>query len=675
MSSFIINVTNTSGDTGTILSDVGFSYTDNLNDLNEGQLRVTGTGESRRALFEIGSVVSIYKNGTLEFYGIINAMSNLNAGGIAADLKGYEVFMGKENGAYANSPWKATASATIAAAIIAESSYFTGGTIEAGADIDFKAETASSLWNALASLNKITGQDIGIDYTNLEIDILDHKGSTTSVATLNDGLQIQDLTLRQTYPIGNDVRVYGKGNGTDQITSALTSGQDATSKSTYGTIQKDHLDSSILSVTQANTLADKLVAKYKDPVKIYEFNLINTGLTLVAGDVITLNAKTKGLSNEEVRVVGIERGMRDNQEFMKLQVTNKAYSEKQRSVEKQIAINQKIASDKQTYMQGTTNILTFSEMINADSSAPLRVISYLSSDFIEDEAGNLRVDSLTFDYDVDPFRRGVGSASEDDVAPGVAGSSANTQPGVSGTSAETETFDQVDTDSFTTVSCSSGGWTTLGTISYGTGLPTGERLFGGIFIEETSGGPEDVLIQMENNQTGDVFLGFARGFDNTISDFAIDNIDAGQWSSSAGQVRLRAYPITGSITLSGTLSLGVTSHDHADGSYTAANHLHADGTYAAASHNHSVSVGDTISDAGSLNATEVNLYLDFWNGSAWVNKHSVTSTGKTIDSDVDISDSGTYPDAAGYWRVRVLTDSASADLVQGTIKCKHALDT
>jgi len=67
--------------------------------------------------------------------------------------------------------------------------------------------------------------------------------------------------------------------------------------------------------------------------------------------------------------------------------------------------------------------------------------------------------------------------------------------------------------------------------------------------------------------------------------------------------------------------------------------------------------------------------LKYWNGATWVNKHSILNTGKTLDTDVDISNGGTYPDAPGYWRVRVNPDSATADFIQGIVKIKHSLDS
>jgi len=93
-------------------------------------------------------------------------------------------------------------------------------------------------------------------------------------------------------------------------------GKNATSKSTYGTIRKIVRDPYNSTQAEANLLADSLVAIYKDPVKIYDFNVINPNQSIVAGDVITLNAKSQGLSNEEVRIVGVTKGFQGEREFL-----------------------------------------------------------------------------------------------------------------------------------------------------------------------------------------------------------------------------------------------------------------------------------------------------------------------------------------------------------------------
>lgn len=708
MSSYIIKFTNTSGESGTMIADAGFNYTDKLNAINDANIKITGSSTIKRSLIETGSQVFISRNGTLEHHGLVNSVDFLDGGGISVLSQGYETWMAKENGDYSGSPWDNTASATIYSAVIGESNYFTAGTIEAGTNIDQRFYETDSLWNALMNLRAKTSQDIGIDYENTEIDILDHKGSSTSVATFNSNIQIINMRVSQSYPLGNDVRVYGKGDGDNQIKSdSSTAGQDATSKSTYGTIRKIVRDPSVLTIDEADLLADALVAVYKNPVKIYDFEVINPSQDLISGDVITLNAPSQGLSNEEVRIVRIERGVRNGNEYLTLQVTNKEYSLLLKNKNEIIAGIEKIARDQQTYMQGTTNILTFSDQINADNTSSLKIIANFSDSEIFDEAGKRRVNAFTLDYDVDKYRRGVGDASEDNIAPGVAGSSSNTQPGVSGSSSNTQpgvsgssasvssTYYPVN-GSFSSVYCSSGSWTTVDTLSsaslisaVGSANALNNPLVCYLWAYESSGGPEDVYFRIYNSYSGEEFVSYIPGFDSTSGNFIISNVGAGIFTASGQNVYFQVKPVTGALSVTGLVGIGTNyhlhgdgtyyanNHLHADGSLYANNHLHADGTYSASSHNHNVVIGDAVSDAGSINATQISIYLDYWNTgtTTWDNKHSILNTGKTLDTDLDISDSGTYPDAAGFWRTRIITDNATPDLVKGVIKCKHNLDT
>ncbi len=356
MSSFIINIKKSSGswatkaDVATIVPDIGFNYTDKLNEVNAAIINLSGTGEVKRDIIDIGAEIKIYKDGTLDFHGLINTIDYLEAGGISIQVRGYEWWLGLENGAYGGSPWTSTASATIFNAILGESNYFTAGTVEAGTSVDYRLSVTDSLWNAISNLKLATSQDIGIDYPNSEIDILDHKGSASSVKTFNAGIQIGDVRITQNYPLANKVLVYGKSEGETRITSSYpTYGKDASSQSTYGIITKIIRDPKIITQAQANLLADAEVAKLKDPIKVYAFEVLNPSQSLVSGDVITLNARSQGVTNEDVRIVGIERGIRGSQEYMTLQVTNAAYSELTKSVDQLMAGIDKTFRDQQTY--------------------------------------------------------------------------------------------------------------------------------------------------------------------------------------------------------------------------------------------------------------------------------------------------------------------------------------
>jgi len=321
--SFIINITNTSGTTGTIEPDVGFSYTDSLNRINKGNLKFSGIGAIRRGLLEVGSEVEIKRNGTREFYGLVDDINYLTGGAVVANMNGFEIWLGLENGTYASSPYTNIASATIATDIITESTKFTVGTINTGSNIDFRIDLTDSLYNALSNLTRKVQQDIGINYTTFKVDVLNNKGSTTSVATLNAGVEISNVRINQFFPKGNIIKVIGSSEGQTKITATA---EDATSKATFGNITLVIRDRTISTTAEAQKLADAELIVNKDPIKVYDFDVNNFGLNIVSGDVLTLNAHAQNISNESVRVVGVERGINGGEEFMILQVTNTEYS-------------------------------------------------------------------------------------------------------------------------------------------------------------------------------------------------------------------------------------------------------------------------------------------------------------------------------------------------------------
>lgn len=710
MSNYVVDIYAKDGTIQSLYPDIGFSYTKKLNENNEGKFDYSSTTPLLRTLATTGAYMIVFKDGAIDYAGEIIGNAKLDGGGISIRTQGWEVKMANDSGSYSNSPYSTTASATIAGDIITESPA-TAGTIEAGTDLDFRISETTTFQSALENLRRKTAQDIWYDYTaypNVEVNLVNHQGSSTSRYTFNDGMDIRNIDYSTSKPKGNKILVFGKGDGENQIKSEYPShGYDATSQSNNGVILWIERDPTVVSVTEANKLADALVAAYKDEIKYYWFEINDPSTDLTEGDVITINSADKDLVDEEVRVTGIQRSISKNQEILTVQVTNKEHSELLTKRDKLLGKIQSNQSNSDTYMQGTTNILTFSEMINADSTAPLRVKAYLEEAFIKDEVGNLRVNSFTLDYDVDPFRSGVGTASEDDVAPTVSGTSSSTQPGVSGTSSSTQpgvagdsgnfnSYSYVGGDNTSTISCSSGSWTTVASVRPGSSY-LNQSLYANIWIMGESGGAEDIEVRIGNDavygyiEPGVVGSGatvwgtYTDGFRDT-SMLMSGDIGCGGVTSSLHDIFVQVRPQTGAISLACGMSLytirhnhddgtySADNHGHADGSYSADNHGHGDGSYGAASHNHNVSIGDGVSDAGSLNATSVDIYIDFWNGSSWVNKHSILSTGKTIDYNVDISNGGTLPDAPGFWRARIYTNNANADLIQGTIKCKHELD-
>jgi len=743
MANYIIDVESGS-DRGSVIPDVGWRYDVNLNQINEAELKFSGTSESTRSLLIIGSTVYIYKNGTLSFKGLIDNTDYFVGGTVVFHASGWEVWLAKENGDYSSSPWTSTASATIFSSIIGESNYLDAGTIDAGFSVDFRLTKSQSIWNSVSNLANKTTQDVSIDYTvsPVEISVLNHVGSSTSVAVLNEGKEVTNFRRSIGYPRGNHILVFGKGDGDNQIKGEA---EDATSIAAYGRIKKIILDPSVISTAEGNKLADAELALNKDPPNIYDFDLTNpeySGLSL--GDVITLNALDQDVVNEEVRIVGIEEGGIKGKQYITLQTTNPNLKTLMKTKNKVIAQIIKEQNDANTYMQGSGNANTWGAGINAKTDYPLKIGFYLSASYIHDEAGNKNVKEFTVSYDIDEYKTQYGDASFDGGDPQVQNSSANTEPtvenssgstspsvindsgstspsvindsgrtspSVSGNSGSNWMGSSIGSNSRSNVSCSSGSWTTVASVNT---TNTDKTLYANFYVAGDSGGPEDIQIKLENTgfwtyndaQYGTYMDGFRNDSFHEVHAIAAGRNDY----NDSIVVRVKPY---GAIVVDGYLSIYEADHSHDDGSYAASNHSHDDGTYAAINHSHDdgsyaasnhshddgsynaadhshndgsydvnaadinhISIGDGVGEAGSINSLSINIYLDFWNTatSNWDNKHSILATGKIIDTDVDISDSGTYPDAEGFWRVRIEPITATPDFAQGIINIKNAID-
>lgn len=687
MSSYIVDFID--GSNRATFQTENVSYTDRLNLTDEAIVNIAGSSPESRAFVKNGTIVEIKRNNVVEFYGNIIGVSFLDAGGISARCKDF-AFQGAKKKALKKT-YTSTASATIFTEQINNwnSSYL--GTIATGVNTDFQAEDSSSSLNIISNLRKKTDQDIEKIYSTKKINIVNHKGSSTSVLTFNDYIDISDLGYDFQEPIGNVITVYGKGSGENQIISESTEGRNVSSIASFGEIEKTERDLTIVSVDEANTLANVLADKFGPETKSYTFRVNNPNQSVVSGDVITLNSKEKNLIAEEVRIVGIKRGLRQGIEFLEMEVANLEYSELVKSTDKLIGDMRLNNIDQQTYNQDTSNTMTFSGLINATSTAPLRVVGNLPSSFIKDEVGNIRVNSFTVDYDVDPFRSSVGTASEDDVAPSLTPGSTDSHkhdaadsghPHGNATQTSTANFagDFEGSDSATGVSCSNGVWTTIVSEFVGTaaGLVASFELGG------NSGGAEDIQVRIRNSgvlSTHDAEFGiYLDGFRDS-SFLVMRNIGVGPASSDT--IYLEVKPESGAITLDGFISLTDQAHTHSISSWNtnSANAAVSDSNKSpglngnTALHNHNVAIGDQVSDAGSVNATAVDVYVDWWNGSAWINKHSILAISDLIKEDLDVSNGGTLPDASGFWRARVFTNNANADLIQSILKVKHNLNT
>lgn len=660
MSLILDIVDKSTGNITTILEFFSYWYTLKLNEMNECEIRINSADSNRKTLFSSGNIILIREDSTPQFVGIIKNKESFQGGGILIRGYGYEYRLAQEN-ITTTQVSTSTASATLAGDVLDQSSYDSGqatpkdpeivqGTHEAGLNIDFRTSTSQSIWNALKRLADQTDQDISITYgtvstgaawTNAisDIHLKDDVGSTTSVATLNENIQIGGVVEKEGLPEANKVIVYGKGDGSNQLKSVYPAyGKDATSQTTYGTIEKTIVDRTLATIDACNNRADTEVSHLKDPVKHYSFEMKDKSITLNIGDVVTLQASSVGVENTDVRIVQIKKGMRRDERIYELEVTNVAYAKPSMNPGQKDAKNTLVNQDSDTQMQGGANTLTYNfaanafggldgtDQVPATGKVPLIREFPLPASFIEDEAGNIRVNSFTLDYSITNYKEEFNNES----------SLMNSDNG----------FSEEDNISGFTGTIGSGSWTNCGTVT--TVESRFQLRFIKIFLQSTSGA-DNVCIRIEDVSSTANLIYETRYISTTLPAFF--EIPLTVIDTSQGDLKIWARSASGSVSISLTVSCGFHEHYH---------DLERGGLQTA-----------SVSASGSNQTIKVQV----WNGSSWTTKLTLSSQPLS-GNNVDISNGGTLPDAPNdRWRVVIATNGTLPDYVTGSIKLKGAIDS
>ena len=548
----------------------------------------------------------------------------------------------------------------------------------------FRTTKSMSVWRGIKRLADLVGKDINIDYDTKTVQILDKKGRIDHFV-YNEGKEISDISVEETEAEYTKVIVYGKGDGNSQVIGEAGTGNSI----------REVIDRNIITIQEANQRAEKELDAIENNTENYTFSLNNPFDDIIEGDSGTLVSNLLGELNVDVVMIS-KKIQPDGEEELIVEVSNPEYRRAIKNLQRSILESEEELAISETSMQGNTNVLTFSEMINANNTAPLRVFAYLPSSFIYDESGNNRVNLFELDYQISPFRSGVGNATEDSVAPWVSGTSSDNDAEVTGSTSTIGAgtngyffgnyYQNVSNDGDNT-------WTNVGT---SVNLANAPYFFHGVYgvfeIEVDAGAGQswatEYRVRLRKGTSSDYWpnssgleVAYRHAGEGTFRDKSTFFLFAPtDWQNET--IRLQYKISNDNYWTSGTQELiysyvGNRGHLHGDGSLEAANHNHGDGNYRADSHDHNVGISESISDSASVNASQVSeIALYFYNTStsSWDLKHTITNTGTTFDTDVDISNSGTYPDAAGTWKVEIKTNNSNADLVQASVKCRHEID-
>lgn len=686
---YVINIGNASAKQW-----VSLAYEHTLNAMSNCQVGLDGVTSGYSTEFDVNSEIYIYKNGTLKFRGITISKQDMTAGGIVLTASGIELELAESKCPMVGSKLIRTFNSTTDNSIIdtlvtSVTGWTTNVTNSSATTLNsFRVTASESVWNGVINLIEHTGKDIRIDQENKVVYLYDELTANDKFSYIEGKNAIGIMRTKLRSKAGK-VIVYGKGDGEFQIVGS----------SGASTPVHTIIDRNITSVTAANARALVEYNKLNPNPKRYNFSPTGSVDNLGIGDMGNIANNSAGI-DEEVDLVRIKmivdgKGI----ETIGLEVTNPAYRLASKNAAEGNAQNQAGYNQSQSSMQGSGNTQSWARGINAKLDSPLTIPFYVSPDFVTDEAGNMSVESLTLDYDVDPYRRGVGTASETNKEPSLAAVSKaalhghtpyetgsghdHTNPATTSNVSLSFQGDGADYEEQSlTINLAIDTWVEVGDLVFYSGYESHHvhldfandnaatalwyvrvEIGSGVYYPNSTG----IRVRAEANQTASLdFVVPVQAFTGTpLANF---NIEV-KCDSSNSDVNLYHW--------------WIESHKHNISSYNSndkvasLDDVNDDPSVSGKTdlHKHDVAVGDDVSDAGSVNASQVSIHLDYWNGSSWdLDKHTILNTGKTLDTDVDITDSGTYPDATGFWRVRINPNHASPDLVQGIIKMKFAMD-
>jgi hypothetical protein len=676
-SGYVINIGNASANQW-----VQLNYEKTLNGVSSGQIGFDGVNSAYFDEFDVNKEIEIYKNGVGKFKGIIIDQDSMNGGGMVLSFNGIELELTDDNapmvGDKTTRVWTATSDEAILSVLVTSvSGWSVDFTNSTSATVSsFRTSASDSIWNCIIRLIEQTGKDIYVNQFTRTIYLYDELTRADKFSFI-EGKNSKDISRVKSRSKAGKVLVYGKGDGENQIIGSYGSSKPV----------ETIIDRNVISPDEADNRAEQEYNRLNPEGKTYKITPTNYPSDLELGDAGSV-ANNSARINDTVHIVRLVFSIDGNgTEKLTLEVTNPELRLADKNNAEDSNSNQNNYDQSQSSMQGSGNTLTWSGGINAKSGTSLKLPFYVPSSFVEDQAGNIRVNSMTLDYDVDPFRSDIGTATETSVAPSLSSGSTDNHnhnvsdlghehdlPTMASSSVDFTDYEGTDSGSLTFTST---GWNTSVCTEAAT---LNQFVYVLVEITTSSGGSGGtVAIRVQWRGTTEAKITFPLGpSDSVIIPFFIYLGESGYSANIDLDIYNPGLNISAKITIydfKENHSHSITGYDADSNNSSIDEDNKSPGLSGnAASHNHSVNIGDDVSESGSVNATSVSLYLDYWNGTSWVQKHSIASTGVIIDEDVDMTNSGTYPDVSGWWRYRVEPNSALPDYIQTICKIKHNLE-
>lgn len=423
-----------------ILDIARLEYGDIINQIRTFSLTIGKSNEDDYSKFNAYEVVSgtetgviyIYRQGTLDFAGIIENPTYDKFGRLVLTGIGMEVKIGWK-GTGTDKTYSDSALSAIITSMIGEISGIdvSAANNEDSADGDLTKVDVSGmsyldgLKHAIVDLGDNEWYMTYSDSGNSDFNNVQYRGSNTSIGKLVEGIDISRVQrTKNTQRIFNKVIALGKSEGETKITitreANQVTGHSGYDMAKYGTREpsKPLVNRRIQNVTDLTKFADNFLTQHMYPVEIITFDVDDIDFSHNVGDLVTIRAKarlkdTGDVNTADMRIISQKRIITPESERLILGVTKEGLNTLPTDISTRMNRIEDQMLSQQTTPQGQKSVLPIQNAEIADSTNPIRILFYVTPELVED-AGDNKVLKVTMAYSFKKYKKITGY--QEDVA-------------------------------------------------------------------------------------------------------------------------------------------------------------------------------------------------------------------------------------------------------------------
>lgn len=353
---FRADVDDGSGNLQTIMNYSSITYEIPLNGVRVFTVLIDGSGDDFLTAFANERTIYFYFNESLELKGKIRRVSPASTGALQLEGIGLIEHLLNQANCPANT-WTSRNTTQVMSSDGTNLLDMTGsprqvaaGTIANQTAASFRTASNESVLNGVTRFTKLTAQDASFVDSSMALGISDHLGSSTSIGTWTDGIEICNVIQEQdaTEKI-KKVTVIGKGFGANQVSGSYGPAW------AQGDAEVTETNKACETSTECTALATKIYNIKNLTRYAYTFEVLSPYLSFSLGDVVTIQSSKIGANGVDLRITKMKRVLTKTVQKLYLEVRGTTERETKEDTYKKEQAVKAALEDSQSLSQPTGN--------------------------------------------------------------------------------------------------------------------------------------------------------------------------------------------------------------------------------------------------------------------------------------------------------------------------------